>query len=44
MGTLTAAGIEILSGVKLGEQIVAAGVTQIQENTKVRPLSNERGL
>ncbi|MCV6638890.1 efflux RND transporter periplasmic adaptor subunit [Candidatus Albibeggiatoa sp. nov. NOAA] len=44
VGALTESGLEILNGVKLGEQIVAAGVNQIHENTKVRPLTSERGL
>ncbi len=44
VGTLTETGIEILDGLHAGEQIVAAGVHQIRENSKVRPLVSERGL
>ena len=44
VGALTEAGLEILAGLQAGEKIVAAGVSQIRENTKVRPLVTERGL
>ncbi len=44
VGEITDAGIEILEGLKTGEQVVVAGVHQINEKTKVRPLMNERGL
>ena len=44
LGELTETGIEILDGLKTGEQVVAAGVHQIRDNMQVRPLVNERGL
>jgi RND family efflux transporter MFP subunit len=37
-------GIEVLSGVKEGQIIVAAGVHSIKEGTKVRAWTKERGL
>jgi len=36
--------IEVLSGVKEGQQIVSAGVHSLQEGMSVRPWNKERGL
>jgi RND family efflux transporter MFP subunit len=44
VGRLTAQGIEILSGLAAGDQIVSAGVQQLSENMQVRPWQRERGL
>lgn len=44
VGRLTAQGIEILSGLAAGEQVVTAGVLQLSENQQVRPWQRERGL
>jgi len=44
VGAITDAGIEILAGLNAGEQVVVAGVHQINESMKVRPLTSERGL
>lgn len=43
-GRLTAQGIEILSGLQSGEQVVTAGTQQLQQGQKVRPWQRERGL
>lgn len=43
-GRLTAQGIEILSGLVHGEQVVTAGTQQLQQGQKVRPWQRERGL
>lgn len=37
-------GVEILSGISSGDQIVAAGVNSLSEGMKVKPLSWERGI
>ena len=44
IGQITSAGIEISSGIKPGDQIVAAGVNFITENQQVKPWVKERGL
>jgi RND family efflux transporter MFP subunit len=43
-GRLTADGIEILSGLAIGEQVVTAGTQQLIEGQQVRPWQRERGL
>ena len=43
-GELTSAGIQILSGLKPGDRILAAGVHQASEGMKVKPWTQERGL
>lgn len=43
-GKLTSEGIEVLSGVAVGEQVVTAGTQQLQQGQKVRPWQRERGL
>jgi RND family efflux transporter MFP subunit len=43
-GRLTADGIEIESGLAVGEQVVTAGTQQLTEGQKVRPWQRERGL
>lgn len=43
-GRLTAQGIEILTGLQSGEQVVTAGTQQLQQGQKVRPWKRERGL
>lgn len=44
VGRLTEQGIEVLSGLAAGEQLVTAGVQQLTENQQVRPWQRERGL
>lgn len=44
VGKLTPLGIEILSGLQAGENIVGAGVYQAHEGMHVRPWVQERGL
>jgi len=44
VGELTNAGIQVLSGLQPGEQIVVAGVHQLQDQQEVRPWVRERGL
>jgi RND family efflux transporter MFP subunit len=44
IGKLTGQGLEILSGLNGGEQIVTAGVQQLREGQQVRPWLRERGL
>jgi RND family efflux transporter MFP subunit len=44
LGQLTNSGIEVLSGLSGGEQIVAAGLNSIREGMKLVPLKWERGL
>ncbi len=44
IGKLSGSGIEILSGLQQGEQIVTAGVHQLAEGQSVRPWVRERGL
>lgn len=43
-GRLTAQGIEILSGLKPGDRIVAAGVGELRQGEAVRIWQRERGL
>ena len=42
VGRLTAQGIEVLSGLAAGDQVVTAGVNQLAENQQVRPWQRER--
>lgn len=44
VGQLTSDGIEVLSGLKDGEQVVTAGVQHLQAGQVVRPWQRERGL
>jgi RND family efflux transporter MFP subunit len=44
LGTLEGNQIEILSGLKVGDQVVAAGVSSLTESMHVRPWKRERGL
>ncbi|MCV6590130.1 MAG: efflux RND transporter periplasmic adaptor subunit [Marinobacterium sp.] len=44
VGRLSTDGLEILSGLQAGEQVVTAGVHYLQEGMKVRPWVRERGL
>jgi len=44
VGQITSDGIEIIDGIKPGEQIVAAGVHFITENQQIKPWVKERGL
>ncbi|MEH6577156.1 MAG: efflux RND transporter periplasmic adaptor subunit [Amphritea sp.] len=44
IGTLTARGIEILSGLQAGDVVVAAGVHYLREAMQVRPWIRERGI
>ena len=43
-GQLTSSGVQILSGLKPGDRILAAGVHQASEGMKVKPWTQERGL
>lgn len=44
VGELTQQGVEVISGLQPGEQILAAGVHQAHEGLLVRPWVQERGL
>ena len=44
VGQLTAAGLEITSGLAAGEKLIAAGVSFVHEGQKVKPWVRERGL
>jgi membrane-associated protease RseP (regulator of RpoE activity) len=44
VGQLTHDGIEVLSGLEAGEQIVAAGGNELSEGQQVRRWVRERGL
>lgn len=44
MGQLHRDGIEVLSGITEGQQIVSAGVHSLKEGMQVRPWNKERGL
>jgi multidrug efflux pump subunit AcrA (membrane-fusion protein) len=37
-------GVEILTGVEVGEQVVTAGVHSLKAGMKVKPWNKERGL
>ena len=43
-GQMTSAGVQIFSGLKPGDRILAAGVHQAMEGMKVKPWTQERGL
>lgn len=44
LGQVRANGIEILSGLKLGDQVVAVGAAAVKSNMEVKPLRWERGV
>jgi multidrug efflux pump subunit AcrA (membrane-fusion protein) len=44
VGQLHRSGIEVLSGIKQGQTVVAAGVHYLEEGMQVRPWQKERGL
>ncbi|OLQ77670.1 efflux transporter periplasmic adaptor subunit [Photobacterium proteolyticum] len=44
LGQVQANGIEILSGLKLGDQVVAVGAAAVKSNMEVKPLRWERGV
>jgi len=44
VGELTSAGLAVTDGLAPGEQIVSAGVQQLQDGQQVRPWVRERGL
>ena len=44
VGSLTAKGLQIESGLEAGDIIVTAGANYLREGMKVRPLTRERGL
>lgn len=44
VGELKSTGIEVLSGIKAGDQIVAAGSHFLKENMKITPWNREKGL
>lgn len=43
-GRITEAGVEIMSGINPGDQIVTAGLSQLVDGMSVKPLRKERGL
>ncbi|USE35373.1 efflux RND transporter periplasmic adaptor subunit [Endozoicomonas sp. SCSIO W0465] len=43
-GRITEAGVQILSGLNPGDQIVTAGLSQLYDGMTVKPLHKERGL
>ncbi|WP_394130686.1 efflux RND transporter periplasmic adaptor subunit [Shewanella maritima] len=44
IGNVTTDGIEITSGIKVGDQVVVAGVQYLSENQAVKPLRWQRGV
>ncbi|MCL1123012.1 efflux RND transporter periplasmic adaptor subunit [Shewanella surugensis] len=44
IGAVHADGIEVLSGIKLGEQVVVAGIQHLNEDMKVKALRWQRGV
>lgn len=44
LGRITHSGIEVLSGLKQGDQIVSAGLNRLSAGMEVKPLERERGL
>jgi len=44
VGKLNAQGIEILSGLQVGDRIVVAGVSDLRDGQAVRLWTRERGL
>lgn len=44
VGSIHQQGIEVVTGLKVGDKIVAAGSHYLQEGMKVKPWSRERGL
>ncbi len=44
LGQMKKNGIEVIEGVKAGDNVVMAGVHYLEEGMKVRPLTKERGL
>lgn len=44
LGKVADGGVEILSGIQKGDQIIAAGLSELVDGMKVKPLQQERGL
>ena len=44
LGTVSDAGVAVLSGLQAGDQVVAAGHQHLAENQQVKPWVKERGL
>lgn len=44
IGEITQNGITVVSGLQQGEQVVSAGLSQLSNGMKVKPLQRERGL
>ncbi|VAW63815.1 Probable Co/Zn/Cd efflux system membrane fusion protein [hydrothermal vent metagenome] len=44
IGAMSSQGIEIISGLQVGDKIISAGVNFIKENQKVKPWVKESGL
>ncbi|MDP0563586.1 MAG: efflux RND transporter periplasmic adaptor subunit [Candidatus Endonucleobacter sp. (ex Gigantidas childressi)] len=44
IGRITESGVQIVSGLNLGDKIVSAGISRLTEGMKVKPLRKERGL
>jgi len=44
LGTVSDAGVAVLSGLQAGDQIVVAGHQYLAENQQVKPWVKERGL
>ena len=44
LGQVRSTGIEIISGLKAGDQVVAVGASAVKDNMEVKPLRWERGV
>ena len=44
LGRVTNDGVEILSGIEVGNRLVAAGLSELHDGMTVRPLTQERGI
>ncbi|MCC4309781.1 efflux RND transporter periplasmic adaptor subunit [Alcanivorax marinus] len=44
LGEISGSGVEIVDGLKVGDQVVSAGVHRLEEGQAVRELTRERGL
>jgi len=44
IGRITEAGVQIISGLHSGDQVVTAGISRLTDGMKVKPLRKERGL
>lgn len=44
LGQIRSSGVEVISGLNIGDQIVAVGATAVKDNMEVKPLRWERGV